>query len=70
MVFRVLLIIVLFVYVGLFQAHEQQSNRMQPHISMALPAPIQKIVLGYLKEVGEEIVAAPPSHISLSPHAA
>lgn len=56
MLVRILLIFIFMIYGVLFQTHEQQSSKILPQLSPALPAPIQEIVLGYLKEVGAEML--------------
>lgn len=53
---RTLLLLVFIAYGLLFQIHEQQLSKVQSQLSPALPAPIQEIVLGYLKEVGAEML--------------
>lgn len=56
MLARLLLILMIVTYGMLFQSHEEQSNKIEPHLSQALPAPVQEVILGYLKEFGAEML--------------
>ena len=56
MLVRILLILLMIVYGILFQTHERQSSKIGPHLSMALPSPVQEVILGYLKELGAEML--------------
>ena len=53
---RILLILLMITYGALFQTHERQSDKIGPHLSMALPSPVQEVVLGYLTELGSEML--------------
>ena len=53
---RILFILVIIIYVALFQTHERQSDKIDPYLSMALPPSVQVVILGYLKELGAEML--------------
>ncbi len=53
---KTLLILAVFVYVVLFSVQENNIGQKEPNISIALPAPMQQVALGYLKEFGAELL--------------
>jgi len=56
MLSRFLLIVLIFCYVVIFQIHDERAGMKPPQISPALPASVQKVVLGYLSEIGSEFL--------------
>ena len=53
---RFFLLSIFVLYCFLFQIHDRQLAETTPSLSLALPSPVQEVFLGYLKELGSEML--------------